>query len=102
MIRHSVYFWLVPNLTAEQKQDFEGGLRALFDIDVVQAGSYGTAAATPERPVTNNTFDYALFLDFASVEDHNTYQDHPDHDVFVAKYRAWFQTVKVLDSELAG
>ncbi len=101
MIRHSVYFWLIDTVTDEQKRQFEGGLRALFDIDVVQRGSYGKPAATPERPVTNNDYDYALFLEFASVEDHNTYQDHPDHDVFVDSFKPWFATVKVFDCEMA-
>ncbi len=101
MVRHSVYFWLVDGLTNEQKQQFEGGLRALFDIDVVQRGNFGKPAATPERPVTNNDYDYALFLDFASVEDHDTYQAHPDHDVFVDNFKAWFATVKVFDCDMA-
>ena len=100
MVRHSVYFWLDDRLTDEQKQQFEGGLRALFDIDVVRQGNYAAAAPTPERPVTNNTYDYALFLDFDSVEDHNTYQDHPDHDVFVEKFSPWFAKVAVYDADL--
>jgi len=102
MIRHTVYFWLIDGLTAEQKQQFEAGLRALFDIDVVRAGSHGTPAATPSRPVTKNDYDYALFLEFDSVEDHNTYQDHPDHDVFVDSFKPWFKTVMVFDTERAG
>jgi len=50
--------------------------------------------------VTQNTFDYSLFLEFDSVEDHNAYQVHPDHDVFVNTFSPWFKTVKVYDSEL--
>ncbi|MCB1233665.1 MAG: Dabb family protein [Verrucomicrobiae bacterium] len=100
MVRHSVYFWLDESLTGEQKQQFEGGLRALFDIDVVRRGDFGAAAGTPERPVTNNSYDYALFLEFDNVEDHNTYQSHPDHDVFVENFSPWFKTVKVFDTEL--
>lgn len=101
MVRHSVYFWLIDGLTDEQKRQFEAGLRALFDIDVVKQGNYGKPAATPERPVTNNDYDYALFLEFSSVEDHNIYQDHADHHVFVDNFKAWFATVKVFDCEMA-
>ena len=43
MVRHNVYFWLDPTLTDEQKASFEDGLRALFRIDVVAAGSFGKA-----------------------------------------------------------
>ena len=103
MVRHSVYFWLDDSLTSEQKEQFEGGLRALFDIDVVQSGHFGTAAATPERAgVTQNDYCYALFLEFASVEDHNTYQAHPGHDAFVETFSPWFKTVRVLDCEFVS
>ncbi|MFK5921136.1 MAG: Dabb family protein [Verrucomicrobiota bacterium] len=101
MVRHSVYFWLDESISSEQKQEFVGGMRALFDIDVVKHGSCGSAASTPERPVTQNTFDYALFLEFDSVEDHNTYQTHPDHQVFIDSFAKWFKTVKIFDTEMA-
>lgn len=101
MIRHTVYFWLDPKLSDEEKQAFEGGLKALFEIDVVMTGHYGRSAATPERPVTNNDYDFALFLEFATVEDHNSYQIHPDHDVFVKKFSPWFDTVKVFDTDIS-
>lgn len=101
MIRHSVFFWLTPGLSDEQKASFVEGMKALFDIDVVKHGSYGTAAATPTRPVTDNTYDYSLFLEFDSVEDHNSYQVDPDHDVFVKEFSPWFATVKIFDAEIA-
>ena len=99
MVRHNVYFWLDPALTDEQKASFEEGLRALFEIDAVAAGSFGKAAATPARPVTQNTFDYALVLDFESVEKHDAYQVHPDHVVFVRDFSPWFREVRVFDVE---
>lgn len=99
MVRHNVYFWLDPALTDEQKASFEGGLRALFRIDVVAAGSFGKAAATPVRPVTRNTFDYALVLEFDSVAAHDAYQVHPEHDVFVKAFSPWFREVRVFDTQ---
>jgi antibiotic biosynthesis monooxygenase (ABM) superfamily enzyme len=99
MVRHNVYFWLNPSLTDEQKTSFEEGLRVLFTIDVVAGGSVGRAAATPVRPVTRNTFDYALVLEFDSVEQHNAYQVHPDHDVFVKQFSGWFKEVRVFDTQ---
>lgn len=99
MVRHNVYFWLDPSLTDEQKASFEEGLRALFRIDVVAAGSFGKAAATPVRPVTQNTYDYALVLEFGSVEQHDAYQIHPDHEVFVKSFSQWFREVRVYDTQ---
>ena len=99
MVRHNVYFWLDPSLTAEQKAAFEEGLSALVTIDVIQDGRFGRPAGTPLRPVTQNTFDYALVLEFASVEKHDEYQVHPDHDVFVKQFSSWFKEVRVFDSQ---
>lgn len=99
MVRHSVYFWLDESLTTEQKAEFEGGLAALAEIDVVAAGTFGRAAATPERPVTNNTFDYALVLEFDSVAQHDAYQVHDEHHVFVDRFSPWFKEVRVFDTQ---
>ncbi len=102
MVRHSVFFWLNEDVSDEQRASFEGGLQALFEIDVVEKGNFGKAAATPERPVTQNSFDYSLFLEFDSVEQHNAYQVHPEHTVFVESFGSWFKEVRVYDTEMKG
>ncbi|MEX2577758.1 MAG: Dabb family protein [Verrucomicrobiales bacterium] len=99
MVRHSVYFWLNDSVSDAQRSAFEAGLRELFKIDVVSNGSFGKPAATPERPVTYNTFDYALALEFDSVEKHDAYQAHADHGVFVSNFSAWFKEVRVFDTQ---
>lgn len=99
MVRHNVYFWLDENLTDVQRADFEKGLAALGDIDVVAHGTFGKPAGTPERPVTQNTFDYALVLEFGDVEKHNDYQRHAEHKVFVDNFSAWFKEVRVFDTQ---
>ena len=102
MMIHSVYFWLNEGLTDEQRGEFEAGLRKLFEIDVIASGKIGSPANTPQRPVTQNSFDYALFLEFNSVDDHNTYQDCAEHHVFVDAFSKWFKTVNVYDTEYAS
>ena len=99
MIRHSVYFWLDHSLRDDGAVAFEGGLRALFEIDVVSSGRFGRAAGTPERAVTHNSFDYALVLEFEDMERHNAYQIHPEHEVFVEKFSPWFREVRVFDTQ---
>lgn len=99
MVRHNVYFWLDDSLEEEQKAAFEEGLKALFEIDVVANGSFGRPAGTPVRPVTQNTFDYALVLEFDSVEQHDAYQVHPEHHVFVDQFSQWFREVRVYDTQ---
>jgi hypothetical protein len=73
--------------------------RALGDIDVVATAAFAKAAATPVRPVTQNTFDYHLVLEFEDVDRHNAYQVHPDHEVFVKNFSPWFREVRVFDAE---
>ena len=102
MVRHNVFFWLDESLGAEERTSFEGGLRALFEIDVVANGYFGTAADTPVRPVTQNTYDYALFLEFDDVEQHNAYQVHAEDTVFVENFSKWFKEVRVYDTEIAN
>ena len=100
MVRHNVFFWLDESLGDSEKSTFEKGLQALFEIDVVSRGDWGKSAATPERPVTQNSYDYALFLEFNDVEAHNAYQVHPGHDEFVENYSKWFKQVRVYDTEM--
>ncbi|MFT5468679.1 MAG: hypothetical protein ACI8UO_003791 [Verrucomicrobiales bacterium] len=103
MMIHSVYFWLIDGLTDEQKAKFEGGLRKLFEIESVASGRFGTPAGTPAREgVTHNDFDFALFLEFTSVENHNTYQDCAEHHVFVDNFKAWFKSVNVHDTKFSS
>ena len=94
---HNVYFWL--NEDADDAK-FETGAKSLFEIDVVQHGSLGKLAPTPERPVTDKSFQYHLCLKFSSIEDHNTYQKHPQHHQFVADCGELWSRVVVYDSEM--
>ncbi len=100
MMIHSVYFWLTEGLSEADCKSLEEGMRALFEIDVVADGKIGKPAKTPERDVTQNTFDYALFLHFDSVEKHDAYQVLPKHDEFVISFAKWFRSVQVYDTEI--
>ena len=54
MVRHSVYFWLDDSLSDEQKQQLEGGLRALFDIEVVFMYPWAVEYRNLSQAVTAN------------------------------------------------
>ena len=99
---HSVYFWLRDDLGEEEKQKFADALRALGDIDAVANAEFGTPAATSDRaPVTDHSFDFSLFLSFNSIEEHDTYQTHPDHETFVKGFKSLWTQVKVYDTTLS-
>jgi hypothetical protein len=102
-MEHHVYFWLKEERKNEVDQGvFEKGLADLFKIGEVSGGMWGKSADTPERPVTDKSFDYALSMQFKTLEDHNIYQDHADHDVFVEAFKDWWEKVLVMDVGQAG
>ena len=97
-MEHHVYFWLKEEKkNAADIATFEKGLADLFEISEVAGGVWGKSADTPERPVTDKNFDYALSMSFDSLAEHNIYQDHVDHDVFVNDFKDWWEKVLVMD-----
>lgn len=93
---HNVFFWLKPDADHAK---FAAAAKALLDIDGVRSGSIGIPAATPERPVSDKSFSYHLALEFASIKDHDVYQDHPEHHAFIETCKDLWQRVVVYDSE---
>lgn len=96
---HNVYFWLRPDLAPDEIQRFETEAAKLLKIDGIRSGFVGRPAPTPARPVIDSSYSYHLCLEFDSVEDQNTYQDHPDHHAFVEACRPLWDRVQVYDSE---
>ena len=97
-MEHHVYFWLKDEKkNAADQALFEQGLADLFNIKEVAGGRWGKSAVTPERPVTDKSFDYGLSMQFDSMADHDIYQADPDHDVFLDAFKDWWQKVLVMD-----
>ncbi|MEP4078592.1 Dabb family protein [Haloferula sp.] len=97
-MEHHVYFWLKP----EHKNDtdratFEAGLDALFKIPGVAGGIWGQPAPVMERPVIDQSWDYATSMQFESIAAQDAYQVHPEHDKFIAAFKDWWETVQVRD-----
>lgn len=97
-MEHHVYFWLKEEKKdAESIAAFEAGLVELLKIKHIASGIWGKSADTPERPVTDKSFDYAISLKFDTMEAHDIYQDDPDHDIFVDAFKDWWDKVLVMD-----
>ena len=96
---HSVYFWLKEEASAES---FEAALKKLVKISEIQDAKIGKPASTTERPVTDHSFSFSLILTFTSTADHDVYQDHPDHHVFVNQCKEMWAKVVVYDSDVGG
>lgn len=97
MFIHSVYFWLKPDLTDEQKAMFLAGVKSLVGIETVRQGWVGTPAAT-DREIIDRSYSYALVLAFDGQEGHDLYQAHPVHDRFREQCAALWSKVLIYDA----
>jgi hypothetical protein len=95
---HHVYFWLKEEFkNPADRAVFEQGLASLFEIDLVKDGRWAVPAAVVVRPVIDQSWDYALTMQFANLEDHDAYQVDPDHNVFINSFKDWWAQVQVRD-----
>lgn len=99
MLYHNVYFWLKPELTAEQRADFRRGVESLKGIKAVEKVSVGVPAGTARRPVIDSSYDVALIVECKDVAAEAAYQVDPLHLAFVEKYKTFWTRVQIYDSE---
>jgi len=59
-------------------------------------------AATEKRPVIEDGYDYGLMVYFASVEDHDRYQEDSAHVRFLKRFGGFWSEVKVYDVEVTS
>ena len=97
---HTVYFWLHADCSAQDRLDFAAAARDLVHAPTVKSCTVGSPAATPDRDVTNNDFDFMLQLHFADVADHDAYQADDVHLRFVDAEAGKFERVMVFDTRL--
>ena len=97
-MEHHVYFWLKDERkNAAERGCFEAALQGLFGIPQVAGGRWAVPAAVELRPVVDQSWDYALTMQFATLEDHNAYQASEPHQRFIAGFREWWTKVLVTD-----
>ncbi len=93
-IQHFVMFWLKPQLTKDEVANFKNFFEHLKPIKYIKTLSYGLAANTPTRPVTDNSFTYSLTITFDNIADHNAYQEDKTHLDAVEKFSGnWYRVV---------
>ena len=97
-MEHHVYFWLKEEYQNEAcRAMFEQGLERLFEIGLVAGGRWAVPAKVVQRPVIDQSWTYALSMQFATIVDHDAYQDDPDHHAFVHTFKEWWAKVLVMD-----
>ncbi len=94
---HTVFFWLKPGLTPEDKAAFEKGLENLGKASTIKSYEYGVPAGT-SRDVVDNSYDYAWIVRFDNAEDQELYQTDPIHLEFIDKFSHLWSRVLVYDT----
>ena len=99
MLVHSVYFWLKPDLSEEDKEQFRAGVHSLAEIESTEQVLIGTPAATTKRPVVDDSFCCGLTVILKDLAAHDAYQDDPIHHKFVETCAHLWDRVQVFDAE---
>lgn len=95
---HHVYFWLKEERQNEaDRATFEKGLQSLFEIGLVAGGRWAIPAKVMIRPVIDQSWDYALTMQFDDIEKHDAYQVDVDHQKFIDTFKEWWAQVQVKD-----
>lgn len=97
MFIHAVYFWLRPDLSAEELAQFHAGVQSLTTIDSIQQAYVGEPAPT-NRDVIERGYSVALIALFADQEAQDHYQVHPVHDTFREECAPLWNKVIVYDT----
>ncbi|MFP6888053.1 MAG: Dabb family protein, partial [Opitutales bacterium] len=99
MLVHTVYFWLKPDLSEEDRANFQAGVESLATIASTGQVLIGTPADTVKRPVIDDSYDCALTVILTDIHAHDLYQDDPIHHKFVAECADLWNRVQVYDAD---
>jgi hypothetical protein len=99
MLVHTVYFWLKPELTAQQQDDFVRGVSKLGEIKAVDTIYVGRPAKTERRPIIDSSYSVALTVICKDVAAHDAYQVDPLHLEFVNTFKTFWNRVQIYDAE---
>lgn len=98
MFVHSVFFWLKPELSPEERARFREGVESLQQISCAEAVYIGAPAAT-DRPVIDRTYDIGLTVLVKGLAEHDLYQQDPIHLEFVKGFSSFWARVQIYDAE---
>ncbi len=78
MLRQITLIKFKQDVTAEEIRDLGEGFKKLDDVvPGINRFEFG-----PDLKLETSTLDYALVIDFASVDDWKAYREHADHIAF--------------------
>ena len=95
---HNLFFWLPPTLDAKEVAEFTNFFEGLRKLPFQKNLQYGVPAASTPRPVLDQTYSYAVSMEFKSLEDLEAYGKLPEHLALVAKYKPFIAKMLVYDT----
>ena len=98
MFSHIVIFWTDPENPAAADELVAGAKKHLGDIPGVRSFHAGKMVGS-HRGVVDSSYQVALNLQFATKQDQDAYQVHPQHLAFVEAMSPLWQRVAVYDFE---
>ncbi len=99
MLVHTVYFWLKPEITPAQREEFRRGVESLGTIKAVEKIYIGTPAKTEKRPIIDDSYSVALTVICKDIAAHDAYQVDPIHLAFINACKAYWKRVQIYDAE---
>ena len=98
MLVHTVYFWLSPTVSAQERSDFRHAVEELGKLKSIEMAYVGAPAPTVKRPLIDDSYSVALTVIFKDMAAHDVYQTDPDHLAFIAKWKATWAKVQIYDA----
>ena len=97
MFIHQVCFWLKPGSPDSAKEQLIADARKyLGNIPTVRQLWAGPPAISP-REVVDNSYQVGLLVTLDDSAGHDVYQEHPQHLEFIARNKAHWEKVRVID-----
>jgi hypothetical protein len=98
MLVHTVYFWLISSLNAQECSDFKKAVEELGKLKSIEKAYVGIPAPTVKRPLIDDSYSVALTVLFKDMAAHDEYQIDPAHLAFIAKWKATWDKVQIYDA----
>ena len=96
MFLHNVHYWLKPELTPAQRQNFLDGISDLMKLASVRNAWFGAPAMGGEA-IAERGYDYGLVLDVVDTQGHDAFQADPAHQAIRDRIGASWNRIVIYD-----
>lgn len=95
---HTVFFWLKNPENQEARAAFEKSLLSFINQSIYIKTKHVGIPAKTDRAVIDNSYTYSLLLTFTTKNEHDKYQEEPNHKQFISEVSHLWKNVVVYDS----